>query len=237
MFETLADRLNETFGKLGRKTRLTAEDVDVAMRDVRRALLEADVNFKVVKDFVAAVKERATGQDVLGSLTPSQTVVGIVNEELIKVLGDEVEPLRNPDRPPQILMMVGLNGAGKTTHASKLAVYLRKQGKNPLLVAADVYRPAAINQLQALAKQVNITVYDEGTKANPVDIANNSVKFANERGFNPVIIDTAGRLQIDEKLMQELVDMRDRVNPTELLLVADAMTGHEAVGVAETFHE
>jgi signal recognition particle subunit SRP54 len=236
MFETLADRLNETFGKLGKKTRLTEEDVDLAMRDVRRALLEADVNFKVVKEFVAAVKERATGQDVLKSLTPAQTAIGIVNEELIKVLGNEVEPLRNPDRPPQILMLVGLNGAGKTTHSTKLAVHLRKQGRNPLLVAADVYRPAAINQLQALAKQANITVYDEGTSANPVDIAQNAVKFANERGFNPVIIDTAGRLQIDEKLMQELVDMRDRVSPTEILLVADAMTGQEAVGVAETFN-
>jgi signal recognition particle subunit SRP54 len=237
MFETLADRLNETFGKLGKKTRLTEEDVDVAMRDVRRALLEADVNFKVVKDFVAAVKERATGQDVLKSLTPAQTVISIVNEELIKVLGNEVEPLLNPERPPQVLMMVGLNGAGKTTHSAKLAVHLRKQGRNPLLVAADVYRPAAINQLQALAKQVNVTVYDEGTKANPVDIAQNAIKFANERGFNPVIIDTAGRLQIDERLMQELVDMRDRVRPTEILLVADAMTGQEAVGVAETFHD
>ncbi|MEJ7838611.1 MAG: signal recognition particle protein [Thermomicrobiales bacterium] len=237
MFETLADRLNETFGKLGKKTRLTEEDVDLAMRDVRRALLEADVNFKVVKEFVAAVKERATGQDVLKSLSPAQTAIGIVNEELIKVLGNEVEPLRNSTQPPQILMIVGLNGAGKTTHSAKLAVHLRKQGRNPLLVAADVYRPAAINQLQSLAKQVNITVYDEGTQANPVDIAQNAVKFAIERGFNPVIIDTAGRLQIDEKLMQELVDMRDRVNPTEILLIADAMTGQEAVGVASTFHE
>jgi signal recognition particle subunit SRP54 len=237
MFETLADRLNETFGKLGKKTRLTEEDVDIAMRDVRRALLEADVNFKVVKDFVAAVKERATGQDVLKSLTPAQTAIGIVNEELIKVLGTEVEPLRNPDRPPQILMMVGLNGAGKTTHSAKLAVHLRKQGRNPLLVAADVYRPAAINQLQALAKQVSVTVYEEGTKADPVDIAHNAIRFANERGFNPVIIDTAGRLQIDERLMQELVNIRDRVHPTEILLVADAMTGQEAVGVAQTFHD
>jgi signal recognition particle subunit SRP54 len=237
MFETLADRLNETFGKLGKKTRLTEADVDLAMRDVRRALLEADVNFKVVKEFVAAVKERALGQDVLRSLTPAQTAIGIVNEELIKVLGDEIVPLQNPERPPQILMMVGLNGAGKTTHSAKIAVHLRKQGRNPLLVAADVYRPAAINQLQALAKQVGITVYEEGTQAKPEKIAQNAIKFANERGFNPVIIDTAGRLQIDERLMRELVDMRDMVQPTEILLVADAMTGQEAVGVAQTFHD
>lgn len=237
MFETLADRLNETFGKLGKKSRLTEEDVDVAMRDVRRALLEADVNFKVVKDFVAAVRERALGQDVLKSLTPAQTAIGIVNEELIKVLGSEVEPLRTPGKPPQILMMVGLNGAGKTTHSAKLAIHLRKQGRNPLLVAADVYRPAAINQLQALAKQVNVTVYDEGTQARPEDIAQNAIRYAMERGYNPVIIDTAGRLQIDERLMQELVDMKDRVDPTEILLVADAMTGQEAVGVAQTFNE
>jgi signal recognition particle subunit SRP54 len=170
-------------------------------------------------------------------LTPAQTAIGIVNEELIKVLGDEVVPLQNPERPPQILMMVGLNGAGKTTHSAKLAVNLRKQGKNPLLVAADVYRPAAINQLQALAKQVGIAVYEEGTQAKPENIAQNAIKFANERGFNPVIIDTAGRLQIDERLMQELVDMRDAVRPTEILLVADAMTGQEAVGVAQTFHD
>ena len=235
MFETLSDRLNETFGKLGRKSRLTEEDVDVAMRDVRRALLEADVNFKVVKEFVAKVRERAVGQDVLKSLTPAQTVIGIVNEELIQILGAELVPLQNPEKPPQILMMVGLNGAGKTTHSGKLALSLRKQGKNPLLVAADVYRPAAIKQLQTLGKQIDIPVYEEGTGADPVAIARNAIQFANGRGFNPVIIDTAGRLQIDENLMQELVRMKEAVNPTEILLVADAMTGQEAVGVAEEF--
>jgi len=236
MFETLSDRLNETFGKLGRKGRLTEKDVDEAMRDVRRALLEADVNFKVVKEFVANVKERALGQDVLGSLTPAQTAIAIVNEELIRILGEEREQLRTPDRPPQIIMMVGLNGAGKTTHTGKLALHLRKQGRNPLMVAADVYRPAAINQLQALGRQIDMPVYEEGTDRNPVDIARNAVRYALERGYNPVIIDTAGRLQIDERLMQELVDIKAAVNPTEILLVADAMTGQEAVGVAEEFN-
>jgi len=236
MFETLSDRLNETFGKLTRKGRLTEPDVDAAMREVRRALLEADVNFKVVKDFVATVRERAVGQDVLRSLTPAQTVIGIVNEELIAVLGAEQVPLNAPASPPQIILMVGLNGAGKTTHSGKLAVHLRKQGRNPLLVAADVYRPAAIAQLQTLGKQVNVPVYEEGTGANPVAIARNSIAFANGRGFNPVIIDTAGRLQIDQALMQELVEIKAAVNPTEILLVADAMTGQEAVGVAEEFN-
>jgi signal recognition particle subunit SRP54 len=236
MFETLSDRLNESFGKLGRKGRLTEPDVDTAMREVRRALLEADVNFKVVKDFVARVRERAVGQDVLKSLTPAQTVIGIVNEELITTLGAEQVPLLDPEKPPQIILMVGLNGAGKTTHSAKLALSLRKQGRNPLLVAADVYRPAAIKQLQTLGKQVDIAVYDEGTDADPVAIARNAIQFANGRGYNPVIIDTAGRLQIDQNLMQELVRIKEAVNPTEIMLVADAMTGQEAVGVAEEFN-
>jgi signal recognition particle subunit SRP54 len=237
MFESLSDRLNETFGRLSRKGRLTENDVDEAMREVRRALLEADVNFKVTKDFVAAVRERAVGQEVLSSLTPGQTAIGIVNDELIKVLGTDRVPLQNPEKPPQVLMLVGLQGSGKTTHAAKLAVHLRKEGRNPLLVAGDVYRPAAVNQLQSLGRQVNVPVYDEGTTKNPVDIANNSLKFARERGFNPVIVDTAGRLQIDERMMQELVDVKAKIHPTEILLVADAMTGQEAVGVAETFHD
>ncbi len=237
MFESLSDRLTETLGRLGRKGRLTEQDVADAMREVRRALLEADVNFKVVKEFVAAVQARSVGQDVLRSLTPAQTAIGIVHDELIKVLGTEREPLQNPNRPPQILLMVGLQGSGKTTHSGKLALHLRKEGRNPLMVAADIYRPAAVNQLQSLGKQVNIPVYEEGTRARPVEIAAHSISFANERGFNPVIIDTAGRLQIDEAMMQELVDIRDRVNPTEILLVADAMTGQEAVGVAQTFHD
>jgi signal recognition particle subunit SRP54 len=235
MFETLSDRLNESLGRLSRKGRLTEQDVDEAMREVRRALLEADVNFKVAKDFVAAVRERAIGQDVLSSLTPGQTVISIVNEELIRVLGAEREPLRSPDRPPQILMLVGLQGSGKTTHAAKLATHLRREGRSPLLVAADIYRPAAINQLQALGRQIDIPVYQEGVAQNPVDIAQRGVDYAVERGLNPVIIDTAGRLQIDEAMMQELVNLEQRIHPTEVLLVADAMTGQEAVNVAEAF--
>src|SRR6478735_3145506 len=237
MFESLSDRLTETLGKLSRKGRLTEADVDDAMKEVRRALLEADVNFRVVKDFVSAVRERAVGQDVLKSLTPAQTVIGIVHEELVRVLGTEREPLRVPDRPPQIIMLVGLQGSGKTTHAAKLAVHLRKQGRNPIMVAGDVYRPAAVNQLQSLGKQVNVHVYDEGVQKNTVDIASNGVGFAIERGYNPVIIDTAGRLQIDEPMMQELVNVKNKVNPTEILLVADAMTGQEAVSVAQSFHD
>ncbi len=237
MFETLSDRLNASLGRLSRKGRLTEQDVDDAMREVRRALLEADVNFKVAKDFVSAVRERSVGQDVLKSLTPGQTVIGIVNEELIAMLGAEREPLRTPERPPQIIMLVGLQGSGKTTHAAKLATHLRKEGRNPLLVAADIYRPAAIKQLQTLGRQIDIPVYEEGTQVNPVDIARNSIAWARERGLNPVIIDTAGRLQIDERMMQELVDVERAVQPTEVLLVADAMTGQEAVNVAETFNE
>jgi signal recognition particle subunit SRP54 len=237
MFDSLSDRLTETLGRLSRKGRLNESDVDDAMKEVRRALLEADVNFRVVKDFVSAVRERAVGQDVLKSLTPAQTVIGIVNEELVRILGSEREPLRAPEKPPQILMMVGLQGSGKTTHTAKLAVHLRKQGRNPILVAGDVYRPAAVNQLQSLGKQINIPVYEEGIANNPVDIAGNGVRHAIERGFNPVIIDTAGRLQIDEPMMQELVNVKKRVNPTEILLVADAMTGQEAVSVAQSFHD
>ena len=213
MFETLSDRLNESLGKLSRKGRLTEQDVDDAMREVRRALLEADVNFKVAKDFVAAVRERAVGQDVLKSLTPGQTVIGIVNDELIAILGSEREPLKSPDRAPQIIMLVGLQGSGKTTHAAKLATLLRKEGRNPILVAADVYRPAAINQLQSLGKQIGIPVYEEGTDRNPVDITQNGVNYAVERGYNPIIVDTAGRLQIDDRMMQELENVEKRINP------------------------
>src|SRR5918992_1143646 len=166
-----------------------------------------------------------------------ETLTDRLNETLIRVLGEDGQGLIPPDRPPQILMLVGLQGSGKTTHAAKLAVHLRKQGRNPLLVAADVYRPAAINQLQALGKQISIPVYEEGTGGNPVNIATNALQFARERGYNPIIVDTAGRLQIDDRLMQELVDIRERVRPTEILLVADAMTGQEAVSVAQTFNE
>ena len=185
MFEALTDRLNETFGRLSKKGRLGEADVDEAMREVRRALLEADVNFKVVRTFVATVRERAIGQEVLQSLTPAQTVIGIVHDELINILGREREPLRTPSGGPQTLMLVGLQGSGKTTHAAKLALYSRKQGRAPLLVAADVYRPAAVTQLQSLGRQLNIPVYDEGTDHDPVDIARNAIRHARERGLDP----------------------------------------------------
>jgi signal recognition particle subunit SRP54 len=236
MFETLSDRLTQSLGKLSRKGHLTEQDVDEAMREVRRALLEADVNFKVAKDFIAAVRERAVGQDVLKSLTPGQTVIAIVNEELINILGKEREPLALPDRPPQIIMLVGLQGSGKTTHAAKLATLLRKEGRLPLLVAADVYRPAAIKQLQTLGRQIDIPVYEEGTGADPVRIAQNAIQFAKERGYSTVIIDTAGRLQVDERMMAEVANIERAVQPTEVLLVADAMTGQEAVNVADAFN-
>jgi len=237
MFETLSDRLNQSLGKLTRKGNLTEQDVDDAMREVRRALLEADVNFKVAKDFIGAVRERAVGQDVLKSLTPGQTVISIVNEELIGILGKEREPLGMPDHPPQIIMLVGLQGSGKTTHAAKLATLLRKEGRVPLLVAADVYRPAAIKQLQTLGRQIDIPVYEEGTAADPIDIAQNALRFARERGYSTVIIDTAGRLQVDDRMMNEVAQIERTVRPTEVLLVADAMTGQEAVNVAAAFHE
>jgi signal recognition particle subunit SRP54 len=237
MFETLSDRLTQSLGKLSRKGNLTEQDVDDAMREVRRALLEADVNFKVAKDFIAAVRERAVGQDVLKSLTPGQTVISIVNDELIKILGTEREPLGMPDRPPQIVMLVGLQGSGKTTHAAKLATLLRKEGRLPLLVAADVYRPAAIKQLQTLGRQIDIPVYEEGTAANPVEIAQHSVQYARERGLNTVIVDTAGRLQIDDRMMNEVAQIERTIQPTEVLLVADAMTGQEAVNVADAFND
>jgi signal recognition particle subunit SRP54 len=237
MFESLSDRLTETLGRLSKKGRLTEADVDEAMREVRKALLEADVNFKVAKEFVATVRERALGAEVLRSLTPAQTAIGIVHEELVRVLGAEREDLRVPARPPQTLVLVGLQGSGKTTHAAKLAVHLRKGGRNPLLVAGDVYRPAAVNQLQSLGRQVNVPVYDEGVDKNPVDIAANGLRYAIERGYNPVIFDTAGRLQIDERMMDELANVKARIDPTEILLVADAMTGQEAVNVAKAFNE
>jgi signal recognition particle subunit SRP54 len=237
MFATLSDRLTQALSRLSKKGHLTEQDVDDAMREVRRALLEADVNFRVAKDFIAAVRERALGQDVLRSLTPGQTAISIVNEELIRVLGSEREPLRAPERPPQILLLVGLQGSGKTTHAAKLALHLRKEGRNPVLVAADIYRPAAVTQLETLGKQINIPVYQEGTSADPVEIAGRALTYAAERGLNPVIIDTAGRLQIDERMMDELVILERKVRPTETLLVADAMTGQESVNVADTFNQ
>jgi signal recognition particle subunit SRP54 len=236
MFETLSDRLNDVFQRIGKKGRLTEGDVDEAMREVRRALLEADVNFKVVRDFVTAVRERAVGEEVLKALTPAQQVISIVDDELIKVLGSERVPLEVASPPPTIIMLVGLQGSGKTTHASKLANFLKKEGRRPLLVAADVYRPAAIDQLQTLGEQIGVPVHAESDKESPIKIARNAIKFAKDKGLNPIIIDTAGRLQIDERMMHELEEITEAVHPTETLLVADAMTGQEAVSVAQEFH-
>lgn len=235
MFETLGGRLQTVFDGLQRRGKLTEEDVDKAMREVRLALLEADVNFKVVKSFVSRVRERAVGQEVMRSLTPGQQVVKIVNEELVATLG-EPGRLNLGMQSPAVIMLVGLQGAGKTTMAGKLALYLRKQGRRPLLVACDVYRPAAVDQLQTLGKQLDIPVYSEGIDANPVKIAKNGVKEGKDTGATVVIIDTAGRLNIDEMMMDEIKAIKAEVVPIETLLVADAMTGQEAVRVASDFN-
>ncbi len=236
MFEALTDRLTAVFERIGRKGRLTEQDVDDALREVRRALLEADVHYTVVRDFIAAVRERAIGEAVLRSLTPAQQVIAIVYQELVRVLGTERLPLQWAPQPPTVFMLVGLQGSGKTTQVAKLGYHLRKEGRRPLLVAADVYRPAAVEQLRTLGRQHDLPVYDEGTAADPVEIVKHAVRRARDQGFNPVIVDTAGRLQIDEPMMQELERIKEAVQPTEILLVADAMTGQEAVNVAQEFH-
>ena len=237
MFEALSDKLTGVFQKLGRRGRLTEKDVDEALREVRVALLEADVNFKVARDFIAKVKTRAVDISVLESLTPGQQVVKIVNEELVAILGGAQAKLETASAPPTIVMLVGLQGSGKTTTAAKLALHLKKQGQRPLLVAADVKRPAAVDQLVALGRQLEIPVYEEGTNRSPVEICAHSLKKAKDFGSNWVILDTAGRLQIDEELMKELADIKARVHPHEALLVVDAMTGQEAVNVAAEFHQ
>ena len=237
IFESLSDRLQETFKKLRGHGKLTEQDVDEAMREVRMALLEADVNFKVVKQFVKTVKERAIGQDVLETLTPGQVVVKIVDEELTKLMGGTQAKLNISAKPPTIIMMAGLQGAGKTTSVGKLGLALKKEGKHPLLVADDIYRPAAVKQLEVIGSQVGLPVFkmDPGTDA--VTIAKAALNYAALHLCDVVIIDTAGRLQVDEKLMQELKDIRSAVQPQEILLVVDAMTGQEAVHVAQSFHE
>lgn len=237
MFESLSDRLQTVFQKLGSKGILTEEDVREGMKQVRLALLEADVNYKVVKDFVARVTEQAIGEEVMKSLTPDQQVVKIVHQELINLLGETNVPLEEARPGPTIMMLVGLQGTGKTTLAAKLALHLRKKGKRVMLVACDVYRPAAITQLESLGKQLSIPVYSEGTQVRPPDIARNALEQARKDLFNAVIIDTAGRLQIDERLMEELEQIDAIVPITERLLVVDAMTGQEAVRVAETFNQ
>jgi signal recognition particle subunit SRP54 len=235
VFESLGTRLQTVFDGLKRRGKLTEADVDKAMREVRLALLEADVNFKVVKNFVERVRLRSVGHEVMRSLTPGQQVVKIVHSELISTLG-EPGRLNLGQQSPAVIMLVGLQGSGKTTTASKLALHLRKQGRRPLMVAADVYRPAAIDQLVTLGRQLDIPVFSEGTAANPVDLCSRAVKRALSDGLTTVILDTAGRLNIDEMMMDEIKAIRAKVNPSEVLLVADAMTGQEAVRVAIDFN-
>ncbi|RMF50079.1 MAG: signal recognition particle protein [Chloroflexota bacterium] len=235
MFESLTNKLQEIFERLGRRGVLTEADVDVALREVRLALLEADVALPVAKDFIKRVRERAIGAEVLKALKPDQMVIKIVFEELQATLG-EPGRLNLSGTPPVVIMLVGLQGSGKTTTAAKLALKLRREGRRPYLVAADTYRPAAVDQLKTLGKQLDVPVYDEGTSAAPPDIAERGLRKAREVGAGVLIVDTAGRLQIDERLMSELEQIKARLKPAEILLVADAMTGQEAVKIAEGFH-
>ncbi len=236
-FEGLAGKLQETLKKLRGAGKLSEKDVKEAMREVRMALLEADVNFKVAKDFVAKVTERSVGAEVLESLTPGQQVIKIVNDQLTELMGNTQSKIAFSSKPPTILLMVGLQGAGKTTMCGKLGNHLKKQGKNPLLVACDIYRPAAIKQLQVVGEKVGVDVFTMGDKLNPVDISKAGLEYASKNGNDVVIIDTAGRLHIDEALMDELIDIKKNVRPNEILLVVDSMTGQEAVNVAESFNE
>jgi signal recognition particle subunit SRP54 len=235
MLEALGERLAAIFQRLGSRGRLTESDVNEVAREVRIALLEADVNLPVAKDFVAKVKEKAVGTDVLASLTPAQSVVKIVYDELVSLMGGASQRLQFSDAPPTVMMLVGLQGSGKTTHAGKLALRLKEQGRRSLLVAADVYRPAAIDQLQTLGKQIDLPVYRENSN-DPVAIAKNGVAEAKRLGIPTVLIDTAGRLQIDDELMLELERIKAATNPKEILFVADAMTGQEATNVAKVFN-
>ena len=237
MFANLTEKLSNAFKKFRNRGKLTESDVKEGMREVKLALLEADVNFKVVKDFTRAVTERAVGSDVLESLLPEQQIIKIVNEELIKLMGSEASKLNINPLPPTIVMMVGLQGAGKTTHTGKIANMYKKKGKNPLLVACDVYRPAAIDQLKIVGDSLDIPVFSLGSKISPVEIAKAGVEHAKKHGHDMVFIDTAGRLHIDEELMGELVKIKNTVSPTEILLVVDAMTGQDAVNVAKSFNE
>jgi signal recognition particle subunit SRP54 len=234
MFESLSEKLQGVFDRLGRKGRLTEEDVDLALREVRVALLEADVSLKVVRQFVAAIKEKAVGQDVVHSLTPAQTVIKIVHDQLVELLGTTPPRLTVASKPPTVVLLVGLQGSGKTTTAAKLSVQIKKMGHKPLLVAADPYRPAAVTQLQTLGKQIDVPVFHEPSKK-PPELAQAAVKYAEQNGLTFVVVDTAGRLQINDELMRELEAVKAKVEPDETLLVADAMTGQEAVRVAEGF--
>ncbi len=236
MFSNLSEKLNNAFKRFRSKGKLTEADVKAGMREVKLALLEADVNFKVVKEFIRNVTDRAVGSEVLESLLPAQQIVKIVNEELISLMGDKNEKLTISPKPPTVVMMVGLQGSGKTTHSGKLAAYYKKQGKNPLLVACDVYRPAAVDQLKVVGSKINIPVFEQGL-GDPVKIAEAGVKHALKNGYDMVFIDTAGRLHVDEVLMNELSAIKEKVSPTEIILVVDAMTGQDAVNVAESFNE
>lgn len=235
-FEGLSERLENSFKKLRAKGKLTEADVKDAMREVRLALLEADVNYKVAKDFTKSVTERAIGEDVMESLTPGQMVIKIVNEELTKLMGSTESRLACANHPPTIVMMCGLQGSGKTTHSAKLALKLKNEGHRPMLVACDVYRPAAIKQLQVVGEQVGVPVFERGTQ-NPVDTALEALSYAKDHGHDYVFLDTAGRLHVDEALMQELQNIKSTVHPHEILLVIDAMTGQDAVNVAKSFNE
>ena len=235
-FEGLSEKLNSVFKRLKGRGKLNENDVKEAMREVRMALLEADVSYKVVKDFVAKVSERAVGEEVLTSLTPAQQVIKIVNDELVALMGESNSKVNIPAKPPCIIMMCGLQGSGKTTHSAKLAKYFKSQGKRPLLVACDVYRPAAINQLQVVGEKADVKVFEMG-QINPVNIAKEAIKHAKDHGNDMVILDTAGRLHIDEDLMNELKNIKSEVQPNEIMLVVDAMTGQDAVNVAKAFDD
>ena len=236
LFGNLSEKLNNIFGKLRSKGRLSEQDIKQAMREIRVALLEADVNFGVVKQFIATVSVKAVGEDILKSLTPGQQVVKIVNDELIALMGSTNSKLEVSPKPPTVIMMCGLQGAGKTTMCGKLAQNLIKQGKKPMLCACDIYRPAAINQLKVVGRSVGAEVFEKGTQS-PVKTAKQAIEYAESKGYNTVIIDTAGRLHIDEALMNELIEVKKAVQPTEILLVVDAMTGQDAVNVAKSFDE
>ena len=237
MFQSLTEKLSAAFKKFRSKGKLTEADVKAGMREIKLALLEADVSFRVVKEFINKVSERAVGAEVLESLLPAQQIVKIVNEELTAVMGGTQSKLQISPEPPTVVMMCGLQGAGKTTHAAKLALMYKKQGKRPMLVACDVYRPAAIKQLEILGQQIGVPVFSMCTGETPVKIAEEGVRAAKEKFCDMVFIDTAGRLHIDDDLMNELIAIRDRVRPTEILLTVDAMIGQDAVNVAEKFNE
>ncbi|MCK5654038.1 MAG: signal recognition particle protein, partial [Dehalococcoidia bacterium] len=236
MFQVLSERLGSVFKRLGSKGRLTERDVDEALREVRLALLEADVNFKVVKEFIATLRERSLGNEVLESLTPAQQVIKVVNEELTSILGGAPTHLASASRPPTIVMLVGLQGSGKTTTAAKLALHLKGSGQRPLLVAADLRRPAAIEQLVTLGNELEIPVYREDTSAKPVSVCTHALKRVRELAATWVIADTGGRLHIDEAMMKEAAEIKRELKPDEVLLVVDAMTGQDAVRAAEEFH-